>query len=92
MLMKNWPVLKIFFVLYLTICVVYTVSNWETLSYAEGWGVVYMIGLIFFGLIGLLINYILAKAIKNTKRLNLAGIIISILFMFFLLIELKIFK
>lgn len=90
--MKNWPVLKIFFVLYLTICVVYTVFNWETLSYAEGWGVVYMIGLIFFGLIGLLINYILAKAIKNTKRLNLAGIIISILFMFFLLIELKIFK
>lgn len=87
-LLKNWTFLRIYFLIYILCCLVFTVLQWKTLSQAEGWGVVYMIGLISIGLIGLLADVILNLLIKNKKVLNAVGILIAIGFSIMLLIEL----
>ena len=61
----------------------------EILSFEEGWGVVYMIGLISIGLIGLLADFILTMIFKNKRILNGIGILIAIGFSIMLWIELN---
>jgi len=87
--LKKWTLLRIYFVIYILCCLVFTAVQWKTLSLAEGWGVVFMIGLISMGLIGLLADIILTLIIKNKKLLNVLGILIAIGFSIMLLIELK---
>lgn len=87
--MKKWAVLRVYFLLYLACCIIYTIANWKVLSYEEGWGVVYMVGLIVIGLFGLLIDFILSLIIKNKKILNGIGILIAIGFSIMLFMELK---
>lgn len=85
----KWTFLKGYLLVYLTCCLIFTIIKWETLSYAEGWGVVYMVGLFVIGLFGLLIDFILTLIIKNKKILNGIGILIAIGFSIILFIELK---
>ncbi len=87
--MKKWTILRTYFVIYLACCLIFTVVNWNTLSYAEGWGVVYMFGLIFIGLIGFLIDYFLTKIIKDKRILIGIEIAIAVGFSLLLLNELK---
>ena len=87
--MKKWTVLKAYFLIYLVCCIIYTIAKWKILSYEEGWGVVYMVGLIVIGLFGLLIDFILTLIIKNKKILNGIGILIVIGFSIMLFMELK---
>ncbi|MCK0158924.1 hypothetical protein MWU65_17180 [Cellulophaga sp. F20128] len=68
---------------------IFTIVKWKTLSDAEGWGVVYMVGLIGIGLFGLIIDFILTLIIKNKKILNGIGILIAIGFSIMLFMELK---
>ena len=77
---KNITILKGYSILYLTCCLLYTIIKYKTLSSGEGWGVVYMIALIAFGILGLLIDYILTLLIKNKILLNLIGLILVLMF------------
>ena len=86
---KKTTILKGYLFIYLTCCLVFTIVKWKTLSYAEGWGVVYMFGLIGIGLVGLLIDFILTSIIKNKIILNGIGILIAIGFSIMLFLELK---
>ena len=81
--------LKGYLLVYLTCCLIFTIIKWKTLSYEEGWGVVYMVGLIGLGLFGLLIDLILTLIIKDTKILNGIGILIAIAFSISLIMEFK---
>ncbi|MFD0991020.1 hypothetical protein ACFQ1R_13005 [Mariniflexile jejuense] len=87
--MKKWTILRAYFLIYLACCIVYTIAKWKTLAYEEGWGVVYMVGLIVIGLFGLLIDFILTLIIKNKKILNGIGIVIAMGFSIMLYMELK---
>ena len=87
--MKKWTVLRIYFLVYLVCCVIYTIAKWEVLSFEEGWGVVYMVGLIGIGLFGLLVDFILTLIIKNKKIINGIGLLIAIGFSIMLFMELK---
>jgi hypothetical protein len=84
---KKWTILRAYFLIYLACCIIYTTAKWKTLSYAEGWGVVGMVGLIGIGLFGLLIDFILTLIIKDKKTLNGIGILIVIGFSFMLFTE-----
>ena len=87
--MKKWTILKGYFLFYIVCCIIYTIAKWKVLSYEEGWGVVYMVGLIGIGLFGLLIDFILTVIIKNKKTLNGIGILIAIVFSIMLFMEFK---
>tara|TARA_R110000850_G_scaffold67736_5_gene150895 strand:- start:23 stop:295 length:273 start_codon:yes stop_codon:yes gene_type:complete len=89
MQVKKWTILKTYFLIYLACCLIYTIAKWKILSYEEGWGAVYMVGLIGIGIIGLLIDFILTLIIKNKKILNGIGVLIAIGFSIMLLMELK---
>jgi uncharacterized membrane protein len=86
---NNWTFLKGYLLVYLTCCLIFTIVKWKTLSYEEGWGIVYMVGLMGIGIFGLLIDFILSLIIKNKKILNGIGILISIGFSIMLFMELK---
>lgn len=88
--MKKWTVLKIYFILYLACCLIYTILNWNffwnelvtwnTTPFYEGWEVISLAALVLLGLIGLLIDYILTKFIKNRRTLNNVEIVLAIAF------------
>jgi hypothetical protein len=86
---NKWTFLKGYLLVYLTCCLIFTIVKWKTLSYEEGWGAVYMVGLMGIGIFGLLIDFILSLIIKNKKILNGIGILISIGFSIMLFMELK---
>ena len=89
MQVKKWTILRAYFLIYLACCIIYTIAKWKILSYEEGWGVVYMIGLIGIGLFGLLIDFILTFMIKDKKIHSGIEILIVIGFSIMLFIELK---
>ncbi len=96
--MKSWTILKAYFVVYLTCCIVFIIVNWKALSseivnwnnlsFQEGWGITYIIVFIFIGVTGLITDYILTKIIMNKRILNGIEILIAIVFSIVLLIEL----
>lgn len=88
-LIKNITVLKVYSLIYLVCCSIYTVVNWDILSAGEGWGVVYMVGLISIGFLGLLIDFIMTLLIKNKKLLNLTETVLVLMFSIQLWIELN---
>lgn len=87
--MKKWTILRAYFLIYLVCCIIYTIAKWKILSNAEGWGVVYMVGLISIGLVGLLVDFILTLIIKNKMLLNGIGILIAVGFSIMVWIELN---
>ena len=87
--MKKWTILRTYFLIYLAGCLIDTIAKWKILSYEKGWGVVYMVGLMGIGIIGLLIDFILTLIIKNKKILNGVGVLIAIEFSIMLLMEFK---
>jgi hypothetical protein len=86
---NKWTILRAYFIIYLACCLIYTIAKWKILSYEEGWGVVYMFGLISIGLVGLLADFILTLIIKNKRILNGIGLFIAIGFSLMLWLELK---
>ena len=87
--MKKWTILRTYFLIYLAGYLIDTIAKWKILSYEKGWGVVYMVGLMGIGIIGLLIDFILTLIIKNKKILNGVGVLIAIGFSIMLLMEFK---
>ncbi|THD67416.1 hypothetical protein E7Z59_07070 [Robertkochia marina] len=87
--MKKPTVLKIYSSLYLIGCIIFTILNYSNLVKEEGWGMVGMIGLISIGIIGLVLDFVLTKVIKNKITLNLTELFIVLLFSIELLIEIK---
>jgi len=88
-LIKNITILKGYFLIYLASCIIFTIAKWEILSQEEGWGVVYLVGLIAVGVLGLLVDFILTLFIKNKKLLDIIGIILILIFSIILWMELK---
>ena len=78
--MKNLTILKGFSLLFIFCCVVYTVVKWKTLSQGEGWGVVFMMPLILSGFIGLILDFILIKLVRNKRILNAIELVIVLIF------------
>jgi len=62
-------------------CIVYTLLNYSTLSAGEGWGVVYMAGLFFFGLTGLVADLIIQHFLKKKNYQNVAGLITLVVYL-----------
>lgn len=69
--------------LFLLGCVIYTILRYPILSANEGWGVIGMIGLFIFGLVALVIDFIIQRLVKakdNKIIINLivlAGLVIA---------------
>ncbi|WP_299216278.1 hypothetical protein [uncultured Dokdonia sp.] len=82
-------ILKGYSLVYLACCLIFTIGNWKIIAQEEGWGVVYMIGLITIGLCGLLIDFVMILLIKNKKILNGIGAVLVLIFSIELWIELK---
>lgn len=77
---KSLTILKSFSILFILGCLLYTAMKWKTLAYEEGWGVVFMIPLFLFGFIGLTLDFILTKMIKNKWLINIIGLVIVLIF------------
>jgi len=60
-------ILNVAAMLFVAGCIIYTIVNYATLSYAEGWGVVLMVGLIGYGLSALLADLIIRIVFKKYK-------------------------
>jgi hypothetical protein len=65
--------------LYLIGLIIFTIINYPELSYAEGWGVVYMVGLAAFGIVILVVDVILQQIIRDRKNMNIGGTVIAII-------------
>ena len=87
--MQKWSILRAYFLIYLACCIIYTIAKWKVLSIEEGWGLVYISGLISMGFVGLLADLILKQIFKNKSVLNGIGILIAIVFSIMLWIELN---
>jgi len=66
---------------------IYLLVKWKVLSHGEGWGVIGILGIIFFGFIGLLVDMLLRKIISNKYYLNIIELLIVILIFFSIPIE-----
>ncbi|MFT3822866.1 MAG: hypothetical protein QM731_03055 [Chitinophagaceae bacterium] len=64
--------------LFIAGCIVYTAFNYRQLSASEGWGVVGMAGLLGFGAILLVIDFIIQQFFTDRKTVNIIGTLIII--------------
>ena len=80
--MKRITVLKVASVLLLIGCLGYTFLYWVELSYEATWDFISIGGLFFFGLAGLLIDFLLIKYIENKRWLNSVELVIVLWFSF----------
>jgi xanthine/uracil/vitamin C permease (AzgA family) len=71
----RFTILNVATFLFLISCIVYTIVNYSTLSYEEGWGVVYMVGIFLFGLTALIADFIIRRVIKNKTHQNITSAI-----------------
>lgn len=81
MKIKQLTILKICSLLLLIGSSAFTFVNWKTLSESEGWGIIAMVPLFLFGIIGYGIDFILTKLIKNKLSLNLIEVVIVLFFL-----------
>lgn len=65
---------------FLTGCIIYTLLRYPILSEGEGWGIVYMIGLFFFGATALLVDMFIQKLFKSKSHQVIARIITAIIY------------
>lgn len=72
--------LKIYMVIYYLVLFIFTTIRWDILSKGEGWGVVYMVGLGFVGLVLVGVDLLLCLFLKNKVVLNIIEIIIAFFF------------
>lgn len=56
------------------------------MSSGEGWGIVYMFGIFFFGIIAFVIDFFIQLLLKQKKQQNIASIIALIILISFSLI------
>lgn len=75
--------------IFLIACLVYTVINYSTLSYAEGWGVVFMVGVIAFGITAFIVDLIIQNVIKSSGMRLLFRIAALIAYFIFFFLGLK---
>lgn len=66
--------------LFLTGCLLYGLLNYSNLTTGEGWGMIYIIGLFFFGLTALVADLIIRIIFKTKSSQNIAGIIALLLY------------
>jgi hypothetical protein len=65
--------------LFLTGIIIYTIFNYAQLSAGEGWGIVAMIGLSGFGVVLLILDFVLQKFLKNRVTINIIGAIVTVI-------------
>lgn len=85
--MIKLTILNIYFYIYLICCIVISIYKWPT--FEEAGNFIYMAGLIFFGISGLGIDYILRKSINDRKLLNYINFVLIVGFSVVLLLELQ---
>ena len=67
--------------LFLIGCCIYTLLNYSTLSNAEGWGIVYMIGLSVFGLTALVVDLIIQWAVRSKETKIILNIVVLLIYL-----------
>jgi uncharacterized PurR-regulated membrane protein YhhQ (DUF165 family) len=78
--MKLKPsILTIYSLLFLAVCIGFTLYNYEQLSEGEGWGIVGMIGLFGFGVLLFVIDIVIRNIFKNKTTVNIIGLLVSIM-------------
>ena len=73
-------ILNVSAMLFIAGCIIYTIVNYATLSHAEGWGIVLMVGLTAFGLSALLVDLVVRNLFRNSKYQHLISGIITIIY------------
>jgi uncharacterized PurR-regulated membrane protein YhhQ (DUF165 family) len=76
----KFTVLNIFTIAFLLGCIIYTVVNYPELSEAEGWGVVFMIGIFCIGTTAFIPDLLIRRFIKNQPAQTIAGIIVIVIY------------
>jgi len=72
--------------IFLTGIIIYTIFNYGQLSEGEGWGVVAMVGLFGFGLILLILDFVLQKIFNNRTTINIIGAVVTAIAILLLLV------
>ena len=82
----NLTILNISAGIFLLGCIIYTVVNYSVLSDAEGWGVVYMVGLFIFGLTAIIFDLLIQRfiEIKNYQIIVSLAVLAIYIVLFFL--------
>ena len=85
--MNKLSVLNITSILTIIFSFIYLGIYWKVLSDGEGWGVIVILGIICFGFLGILTDFLLKKIISNKYYLNLIELLIVLLIFFSIRIE-----
>ncbi len=70
--------------LFTTGCIGYSIYNYKLLSEYEGWGMVGMFGLIGFGVLLLILDFVIQKTFKSTVTINILGALVVLFAALFL--------
>ena len=71
-------ILNVYAMLFLAICIGYTIINYKALSEGEGWGVVFMIGLCGIGIVLLVLDIVIQIIFKDRRTINIIGTILAL--------------
>ncbi|MEI9959157.1 MAG: hypothetical protein WDM90_23235 [Ferruginibacter sp.] len=78
-------ILNVTAMLFIAGCIIYTIVNYATLSYAEGWGVVLMVGLIGYGLAALFVDWLIRLIFRKYKYQYWISVAATVIFFVVLL-------
>jgi uncharacterized PurR-regulated membrane protein YhhQ (DUF165 family) len=82
----NLTILNISAGIYLLGCIIYTIINYSVLSDAEGWGVVYMVGLFIFGTTAIIVDLLIQRFIViKSYQLVVSLVVLAIYIVLFCL-------
>ena len=73
-------ILNLSFWIFLLGCIVYTTMNYDQLSEGEGWGIVFMIGIIIFGASSLLVDFFIQWLVKNHRKQKIISALALIIY------------
>ena len=73
-------ILNVTALLFITGCIIYFIINYTTLSKGEGWGVVFMLGLILYGLSALWVDWTVRMIFRKSNNLHWISAIFAIIY------------
>ena len=78
--MQNLTLLKVYFIIYLVSCFIFVLANYKLIVYEDSITILFMTQLILIGLVGLLVDWILKRVLKNKKVFNGIELLIIVIF------------
>lgn len=78
--MKNITILKVYFGIYLVSCFILMLANLELIMRKDTSGILFLSQLTLFGIMGLLLDWVLIRTIKNKKIFHGLELLIIVIF------------